>query len=188
MCVHVCVMQRVHMCVYVCARVRTRQARPRVRVTGVPVARVCEHAAWSTRIHEGCGGRARVCTCTALLDLARAYECAPPVLRVDVCLRARARARACVCFVRVRVHACEYVYVSARVGDDALQTRVKSRGGREFLCASRPVPLRLHYPQRGNPPFPAHVILHPSPSAHLPGLHSRPAYSRGAVSRVVAGG
>lgn len=45
-----------------------------------------------------------------------------------------ARARTC-------VYPCVCMRLSARVGDDALQTWVKSRGGREFLCASRPVPL-----------------------------------------------
>lgn len=104
--------------------------------------------------------RARVCT--AFLDLARELGARHPCERMCVCVRVCARAR-----VRVYVNPC--------VGDDALQTRVKSRGGREFLCASRPVlPLRLLHPQRSNPPRPARVTLPPWFPSHHPVLPLAP--------------
>lgn len=66
------------------------------------------------------------------------------------------------------------------VGDDALQSRVKSRGGREFLCASRPVfplassPLSV----ARQPPSPRYVTPLPAPTPSL-FSSSRPAYNRG---------
>lgn len=120
------------MCARVCSCIRVRHTRPRVHD-----ASVCARA-WARCVaHEDMRGvwctRARVCT--ALHDLARACGCAPPVSRECVYVgyvHARASVR-CVCGHVARV------YVNPCVGDDALQTRVKSRGGREFLCAPRPV-------------------------------------------------
>lgn len=98
------------------------------------------HAAWSTRGAERV--RTYVCVCMCM-DCASgswgAYECAPLVCYEHVCVGVCVRVRAGI------------------VGDDALQTRVNSRGGREFLCASRPVFPLASPPssQRGNPPRPA---------------------------------
>lgn len=111
-----------------------------------------------------------VCVRTALLDLgarmSEHHSCA-----TSICV--------CVC-VRVR---------AGIVGDDALQTRVKSRGGREFLCASRPVfPLASPLPSAARQtPSPPYV----TPFAPLPLRLSSPLRARlttVAVSRVVAGG
>lgn len=45
----------------------------------------------------------------------------------------------CGSHIRTRVRARAHTPARARVGDDALRTRMKSRGGKEFLCVSRPV-------------------------------------------------
>lgn len=101
-----------------------------------------------------------VCVQTALLDLgARMSEHHSCATSVCVCVRVRA----------------------GIVGDDALQTRVKSRGGREFLCASRPVfPLASPLPSAARQP-PLAPLRYPlrAPSSSSLFSPSCPAYNRG---------
>lgn len=131
----VCACMSVYVCVRSCARAYVCVTLDHVCAMLVLV-RVHGHAAWSTRIPEGCGAREHVCV--PRFSISR--ECAgtrhPCHARACVYVEyARARAHGCMSCVCGRVR----VYVNPCVGDDALQTRVKSRGGREFLCASRPV-------------------------------------------------
>lgn len=126
-------------------------------------------------VHEDTRGvrcahkRTYVCACawTALLDLG-ARMSAHHSCATSVCV--------CVC-VRAGI-----------VGDDALQTRVKSRRGREFLCASRPV-----FPLASPPSSAARQppsLRYVTPFLPLPYLSSPPRarLTTVAVSRVVAGG
>lgn len=175
-CVLCCVCKCVHARTRVCKCARIQLVWPRVFVSD-PYA-----CAWACCAdHEDTRGvwyayaRAYVCE-SRFSILERIYESVP-----FVCYKLE-RAYTC-------VHPCVRMRVSARVGDDALQTWVKSRGGREFLCASRPVPRppppvsSVHSAATLLPP-----LRHPSSSLLPPSSLSRPAYNHGAVSRVVAGG
>lgn len=178
--------RRAHVCVsiYVCMHVH-----PRVYALSCVSAHICatfDHvcmdalapvrvhgrSAWSTRIRGvWCTRGEHVC---ASRSRANVCGCAPPVPRtkcrsmyargtyVRVCVRARVRARSAVCASRrVCTPVCARTRVNPCVGDDALQTRVKSRGGREFLCASRPVLLLVP-----SPPPSAATLLSPLASSY----------------------
>lgn len=162
-----------HVCMDALAPVRVHGRSAWSRIRGV----------WCTRGEHVCASRSRANVC----------GCAPPVprtsvgpcmhgVRTYVCTCARSRTLGCMCAACRRVCnpcVCTYTRVNPCVGDDALQTRVKSRGGREFLCASRPVLLLLLLLVPSPPPSAAQQpssprSRHPTPWSPSPSPRTLP--------------
>lgn len=191
-CVSIYVCMHVHPRVYAlsCVSAHICATFDHVCMDALAPVRVHGRSAWSTRIRgvwctrgeHVCASRSRVNVC----------GCAPPVPRTSVgpcmhgvrtyvcaCARALAHARLYVRRRRVCTPVCARTRVNPCVGDDALQTRVKSRGGREFLCASRPVLLLLLFLVPSPPPSAAQQpssprSRHPTPWSPSPSPRTLP--------------